>query len=141
MLAFFERLGKAADFRYINGKLSSDLSMGDYYNPALKKELRRVSEITAEFAPFVAAHKNMPYRAQTVMYRLLGRYLEYCDGIAHTLVLKCVGAGKEAKEALWAFRDRFGRYELEMETCYDHFQAFDSYGKRLLEQKDVADPD
>ena len=75
VLTFLEKLGKASDYRYLNGKLSTDPEKGAYYCPEFAQSLREVKSITKEFSPFVEAHKNMPRRAQTVAYRILRRYL------------------------------------------------------------------
>ena len=121
--AFFEKLGKAADFRYMNAKLSTDSGKGDYYNPGFVKNLRLVSEIVEEFEPFVEAHKNMPMRVQTVSMRILKRYLEYCKGIADVLALKAAGENDEAHKSYYSFLDDFGKYEIELERYYDQYMA------------------
>ena len=121
--AFFEKIGKAADFRYLNGKLSADPTKSNHYNPEFAASLRQIPAIVAEFAPFVEAHKNMPMRAQTVAYRILYRYLEYCERMSKVLVLKAVGAGQESQEAYYKFVEDFGKYELEMERWYDHYMC------------------
>ena len=130
--AFFEKLGKAADFRYLNGKLSLDGNKGGwgkagYYNPTLAESFRKIPEIVEEFRPFVVAHKNMPMRVQTVSYRLLEKYLEYCVGMSKFMVLKCMGADAEANEQFWSFFTKFGKYEQEIERYYDQFMCCASH--------------
>ena len=130
--AFFEKLGKAADFRYLNGKLSLDGNKGGwgkagYYNPTLAESFRKIPEIVEEFRPFVEAHKNMPMRVQTVSYRLLEKYLEYCIGMSKFMVLKCMGADAEANEAFWSFFTKFGKYEQEIERYYDQYMCCASH--------------
>ena len=140
VVGLFERLGEALDHKYLAGELSVDKNRGKYYCPAMAGKLREVKKITAEFAPFVKEHKNMPLRSQTVMYRILARYLEYCDGLADALVLKAVGLGDEAKDSFNAFFDRFGRYELEMERCYDHCQIGSALKRRIFERDNSGIP-
>ena len=79
-----------------------------------------------EFEPFVLAHKNMPMRVQTVMYRVLWRYLEYVKLLAPILALKADGKELEAKEKFLEFKSYFGKYELEMERVYDHYMLMQS---------------
>ena len=127
-----EKLGKAADFRYLNGKLSLDGNKGGwgkagYYNPTLAESFRKIPEIVEEFRPFVEAHKNMPMRVQTVSYRLLEKYLEYCVGMSKFMVLKCMGADAEANEAFWSFFAKFGKYEQEIERYYDQYMCCASH--------------
>ena len=139
VIAFFEKLGEIADFRYLNEKLSVDLSKSKYYNPEFAATLRKIPTLIDEFAPFVEAHKNMPMRAQTVAYRILRRYLEYCKRMSHVLVLKAVGAGQESQEAYYNLLDDFGKYELEMERWYDHYMASASM-RRVFGKRDASMP-
>ena len=116
VIAFFKRLGKALPFEYF---IQKKAETGCYYNPDMAESLKQIEGIVDEFAPFVEAHKNMPYRAQTVSYRILRRYLEYCKGVAKALILKANGEEYAAKACFDKFRVDFGKYELEMERCYD----------------------
>ena len=124
--SFFERMGGEDQHKFLNGKLSANSEKGDFYNPNMAEVFRKKAVITDEFTSFVNDHKNMPYRAQTVSYRMLARYLEYCKGIARPLALKALGANAESREEYFEFANRFGRYELEMERWYDHFLEVDS---------------
>ena len=137
VLDFYRELGEAVDFNYMFGNRWASGGKSLYYNPSIVPELERVKEITAKYAPMIEAHKNMPYRVQTVSYRILRRYLEYCVGIADALILKASGKDAEARESLAAFMREFGKYELEMEVCYDQNLAFRSIEKMI---KDDTDP-
>ena len=131
VLSFFETISKAMDFRFLNGKLSIDREKGDYYNPGLVEELRKVPDIVKEFTPFVEAHKNMPQRAQTRMMRILSRYLEYLTGMSKVLIYKALGGGMEAQSAFYELMDDFGKYEMEMEDCFDLYMLVMAY-RRLF---------
>jgi hypothetical protein len=120
VVKFFEKLGEAIPQRYVEREMSSDLSKGKLYNPDMAPVLRTAKQVIDDFAPFVEAHKNMPMRAQTVSYRILRRYLEYCDIFSKALVLKALGANGEAKEQFIRDFDKFGAHEIEMELSYDH---------------------
>ncbi len=126
VIAFFEKLGKALDYTYFVGSNSKDASIGKYYNPDMAEGLNRIPSIAEEFEPFVVAHKNMPMRVQTVMYRVLFRYLEYVKLLAPILALKAEGKEIEAKAKFLEFKNYFGKYELEMERVYDHYMLMQS---------------
>jgi hypothetical protein len=119
VLAYLQRLGEAVDPLFVQGKRSADLRVAKRYNPAEAAKMRRVREINAEFAPFTEAHRVMPYRAQTVAYKLLRYYLEYTEGITDALILKAHGAGAEAQRVFDAFLARFGNHECEIELWFD----------------------
>ncbi len=119
VVGFMRRLEECFDHKYLAGERSANEEIGKYYNPAMAEGFRRVPSIVKEFSELVEKNKNMPMRAQTVSYRLLRRYLEYIEGMAEILTLKCLGAGKEAKERYLEFLQRFGRYEIEIERCFD----------------------
>ena len=126
VIAFFERLGEAVDFNYF---IQKQAETGVFYRPEIADKIRSVVKICDDFAPFVEAHKNMPYRAQTVSYRILRRYLEYCKGLAPALALKAEGKEYQAKAEWDKFRIEFGKYELEMERCYDQQMCFASLSR------------
>ena len=121
VLAIFEKIGKAMDYKYIARKRSANVSIGKAYNPAVAADLRRVPDIAEEAKPIIEAHKNMPMRAQTVAYKLLRYYMEYCVGLAKCFTLKCLGAGPEAKREFESFIAEFGKYEAEIGTCFDQY--------------------
>ncbi len=116
VIDFFEKLGDTVDFEYLSRRGSKAL-IDESYTAAL----RSVSVLVDEFTPFVNAHKNMPYRAQTVAYKLLARYLEYLKGVSEAFALHSEGKLVEATSYYEAFMDKFGEYELEMERWYDQF--------------------
>ena len=140
VVEFFKKLGKLADFRYLNGKLSVDYTKSKYYNPDFAAEARKIPALVDEFAPFVEAHKNMPKRAQTVAYRILARYLEFCKGLSKVLALRADGLGAEAREENSKFLIEFGKYELELERYYDQFLFGYSLVRGLFGQRDAFDP-
>ena len=121
VLAIFEKIGKSMDHKYVARKRSANIKIGKAYNPSVAADLRRMSKIAEEAKPFLDAHKNMPMRAQTVAYKLLRYYMEYCTGLADCLTLKALGAGPEAKRAFDAFLADFGRHEIEIGTYYDQY--------------------
>ncbi|MBR2388877.1 MAG: DUF4838 domain-containing protein, partial [Clostridia bacterium] len=123
VIAFFEKLSKLIDFRFANKRKS-----GLFNEPQYEAGFLKVPELVDSFAPFVEAHKNMPKRVQTVAYRMLRRYLEYCKGISRVFALKCVGNDEEANKEFNSFAASFGKYELEMERWYDHYLATAAFG-------------
>ena len=92
--------------------------------------------IAEEAKEFLEAHKNMPMRAQTVAYKLMRLYMEYCVGLSKCLIPKCYGAGKEAKEAFEAFLADFGRHEVEIETYYDQYLAGYAFDSKVFKKKE-----
>ena len=139
VVAFYEKMGECFNHKYLAGENSANEKIGKYYNPAMLEGFRRVKDVVAEFAPFVEAHKNMPKRPQTVAYRILRRYLEYVCGVADFLSLRCLGAGKEARERFYRFADDFGKYEIEMERWYDQYNMLKSFSGSLLSKDEVID--
>ncbi len=134
VVAIFEKIGKAMPHKYLAGKLSADLKIHPLYNPAVADGLRSVPQIAEEAKAFLDAHKNMPMRAQTVAYKLLRYYMEYCQGLAGCFALKCIGDGAQAKAAFGRFLADFGKYETEIETYYDQYlmgHAFNRYFDRM----------
>ena len=110
-------------------KNTTDSKMGDFYNPDMADSILALQKIAEEYTPFVEAHKNMPYRAQTVSYRVLARYLEFLKGIAPAIALKATGKENAALAEFERFADDFGKYEIEMEGNYDHTNVIRSFNR------------
>ena len=134
VLELMEKLGECFDHKYLTGLSSIDKDMGKYYNPVMADKFRAVKPIVDEYMPFVEAHKNMPLRSQTVSYRILRRYLEFCVGFSDAMILKSIGLGDEAKKVFDEFFLEFGKYELEMERCYDHYNFGNALKKRIFDR-------
>ena len=123
VIRFFENLGKTVSHKYFEGKAYENLDKGPFYKPEIYEDIKKAARVANEFAPFVTEHKNMPYRAQTVSFRILNRYLEYCKRISDALALKAIGEEYKALELYKEFLREFGKYELEMERSYDQWMC------------------
>ena len=121
VLALFEKISKAMPHKYIARKQSANINIGKWYNPAMAEGLRSVPKIAEDVKDFLEAHKNMPMRAQTVAYKLLRYYMDYCKGLAKCFAMKCMGAGVEAKEEYEKFLATIGKREVEIETYFDQY--------------------
>ena len=119
VLEFLEKLNYLMDYKFISGERSINEKVGPYFNPEMGERLRGVAPLIEEFRPFVEEHKNMPYRAQTVAFRLLRYFLEYAEGYANFMILKAFGAAKEARALCNQFMDDFGKHELDIERYFD----------------------
>ena len=127
---YLTKITDAFDVNYLMTR-STGAEDPKFYKPSHAASLRSVHKITKEIEPLLLAHKNMPYRAQTVAVRLLLKHLEYCNGLADIWVLKALGADAEAVKAYDAFLDSFGRYEVEIERYFDQ-KMFNSSMSRLI---------
>ena len=123
ILAFLEKIDQLLPHEYLEARHSIHRDKTKYYRPDLQEQFLSVEPLTREFEEKLAAYKNMPYRTQTVSVRMMLKYAQYCRGLANALAIKCTGKDAEAKEALAAFEQEFGRYEVELERYYDHTMA------------------
>ncbi len=126
VLSYFEQLDSHLRQSYIEVK-HSVASNKSWVDPEYAHVLREVEEICDSFDAFIAEHKNMPKRVQTVAYRLLMRYTEFCRGLSRALVLKTLGADVEAKAEYKRFAAEFGKHEVEIERYYDHMMMEHAY--------------
>ena len=132
---FFRTLDRGFDNDYMIGRKSADAELGKFYNPEVAQKMRAAIKVIDEFAPFVEAHKNMPLRAQTVAYRLLAKYLEFCRGIGGALILKAYGAEEEAERASREFFREFGKNEVAIERYYDQSLYEKAYTWKIFSKK------
>ena len=140
VVTLLEKIGKAIDMNYLCGKRSADPKVHKRYNPAVAAELRGMEYIAEEYAAFLQAHRVMPMRAQTVAFKLMRYYMEYCTGLAKCLIPKCYGAGKEAKEMYLEFLKSFGRHEVEIETYFDQWMMSYAFDCKLFAQAEASVP-
>ena len=124
VIEYLTRITEAFDIKYL-------MKEGSLYDPSRVPALESVKEITAKIAPVLGAHKNMPYRAQTLAVRLLQKHLEYCNALSEVFVLKARGADEEATRLYQEFLASFGKYEVEIETYFDQRMCNSSL-KRII---------
>lgn len=132
VVELLQKIGKCADTHYLNGERSANKEIGKHYNPAVADALREMPKVAEEYKDFLDAHRSNPYRAQTVAFKLLRYYAEYCERLAECLIPKAYGAGAEAKELFQKFLADFGRHEHEIGSCYDHFLATWALSHRIF---------
>ena len=140
MLEIFEKIGECFDPRFLAGTLSADLAVGKHYNPAMAQRLRKMPEVAKDAKDFIASHRIMPTRAQTVMFKILRHYMTYCTSLARALAVKCMGAGVEAKEIYDQLLCDFGKIEAEIQTCYDQYMLGYAMGPCLFYRMETATP-
>ena len=140
VIALFEKIGEVFDPGYFWGHRSANLEVSKSYAPKVAEELRRMPAVAKEAEAFLEAHRVMPYRAQTVMFKLLRYYMEYCQGLAKAIIPKCFGAGEEAREMFQAFLADFGRHECEIGTCYDQYLMRKAMNAKIFSRKEGAFP-
>ncbi len=119
VLKMLDELGAAVDFKYYTGKKRMDGSQ--FYNPDMAESIKKIPVIIDKYDAFVNEHLNMPYRAQTIAYRLLKYFLEFCREISDALLLKAIGKDEDAKVRHFEALEVLGKHELEIERWYDHY--------------------
>ncbi|MBR6728130.1 MAG: hypothetical protein IKM08_08035 [Clostridia bacterium] len=133
VIEYLTAITKAFDINYMMVRASTSSNFKPtFYKPEHVPSLQSVHDITAKIAPVLEAHKNMPYRAQTVAVRLLQKHLEYCNGLADMWVLKAQGKDQEAVDAYFAFLESFGKYEVEIQTYFDHYMFHASMSRLIV---------
>jgi hypothetical protein len=140
VVEIFKKIRTAFDPGYFWGRRCADLRVNKRYAPACAEEFRKMPAIAEEAKEFLEAHRVMPMRAQTVMYKLLRYYMEYCCGLAKCLIPKCYGAGKEAAEMWEKFVADFGRHECEIESCYDQWMMYYACEHKVFASQEMTVP-
>jgi len=117
------RISTLFDFAYMEGEQSKDSSISRYYDPERVKNFKAVFDLCAEERNLALRHLNMPFRPQTVSWRLLLKHAEYCELWAQIMIEKCLGHNFKALELIQSFSEDFGKCEIEIERYYDHSLA------------------
>ena len=121
--ALLEQISQTFDFAYMEGVRSKDETISPYYDSDRAEKLTAIDGLCDQVKALAEQHLNMPYRPQTVSWRLLLRHSVFCRLWAAILTQKALGNNDEAKELAVQFCADFGKYELEMERYYDHSLA------------------
>ena len=116
---FLGEISKKFNRKYMEGHLSSDPSVNKFYNPSLKESFDSVSDFAESLRPFVREHAIMPKRPQTVSYKLLNYFIDFCKLLAPALSKKCEGKDEEANRLFVEMMVNFGRSEVYIEPYYD----------------------
>ncbi len=134
VVAYLEKISESFDQKFLEQKLSANIETGAFYNPEHAKKLREIPAISEEFMKqhYIA---NLPYRVQTVSYRLLLKHAEYCKGLAQALALKAYGADEDALAAYDRFANDFGKSEAEIERYYDHFTSVRAFCDKIFKRR------
>ena len=119
-----EKLGKAFDYEYLEGRKSGDMSRSQYYSPEHSERLSKIGEITEYGRKLIADHYNSEFRIRTVSVRLLEKHAKFADLLAAALVPKAVGNDDLADELLKKMKLEMGKEEAFIQSCYDHGLAF-----------------
>ncbi len=129
---FLIELGKIVPQGYFAGKMSKDKEFHRLYDPEMAPKVRALGKFAADFKPFLAAHRNMPYRTQTVSMRLLDFYLDFWIGITEPIALMAEGKRREGAIAFEPFFREYGKREVYFQTCYDHFNVGCAWAARYF---------
>jgi len=121
--ALLDQISQTFDFAYMEGVRSKDETISPYYDPDRVTKLAAIDGLCDQMKTLAEQHLNMPYRPQSVSWRLLLRHSVFCRLWARILTQKALGNNEEAKELAVQFCADFGKYELEMERYYDHSLA------------------
>ena len=121
-----QQITDAFDFAYMEGQCCENPDRSPHYAPSAVSRLQQIFELAARERSVAKAHLNMPYRPQTVSWRLLLRHTEYIEHWAKVMIEKAQGNDYRAVELAKEFSDSFSAYELEIERYYDHALAFRS---------------
>jgi hypothetical protein len=123
---YLDRLGKAFDYEYLEGRKSGDPERSQYFAPEHVKNLLKAKEITSEGRELIKEHYNSDYRIRTASVRLLEKHANYADLLADALIPKTQGKDDEADALFAKMAEEFGKEEAAIQNCYDHGLAFTS---------------
>ena len=118
---YLDNITTAFDHDYMCGTKSVDMKKGMFYNPAHAASLENVKELAAGMRAFIQENApKKPTRPQAAAWKILLRHTAFCEGFAAVLSEKCKGHTKYAMELFEAFKNDFGKYDLELERWLDY---------------------
>jgi len=139
VVAYFEKMSELFDHAYMCGDKGADPNYSIYYNPAHKKNLEAVKELTKEGLAMSDAHKVMPTRVQTIHWRLMRYHAMWCVLIADAMIEKCQGHDQAAIAKWKESVDHFSQYDVILDPWFDMSQASVSYRWIMRAAKNTKD--
>ena len=130
---FMEALKKLSDavpYEYL-AQPKAALRPKAYHYPEMKPRIASLSGICDELDNLVKEHYNSPLRAQTVVIRILERYIRFVRNLAVALSYKCMGENELAVEKYEKLRLALGVDECEFEL-YDDFLQRSGFNKYMM---------
>ena len=120
VVTIMKAISKAFDFAYMEGIRSVNPNISKYYDPERAPRLDAVHDLASQTRHLASKHPNMPTRPQTISWRLLALYADFCDMWADIMKAKALGHNFKAKELAKQFYGDFGKHEVAIERYYDH---------------------
>ena len=132
--AYLQAISDTFDFAYMEGECSADESVSSYYDPSRVPQLQSVMKLAEQGRQLALANLKMPTRTQNIGMRMLLRHAEYCEGVAQVMLALAQGKNEEAFDVWESFRHSFGKYEYELERCFDHYQSLRTIGQCIPQE-------
>ena len=123
-----QAVSDACDYRWMAGEAPEDGGKGSHYAPGHAEDLNRLPVLAAELRQFVKTHDTRP---KTLSCQLLAHLADYLEGICPFLRAKALGQDRDAAILAHAFWKEFGKREVAIERCYDHFLASQAFTLRI----------
>lgn len=118
---YLKKCGEILPYELMENGASVNAKVSSYYNPSLQSAMQKGDAIADEGEALVQKNFNMPYRLQTVSYRLLGEQVKLFRNLAKAFSHKVVGEDEEALNTFMEIYDEFGRREAELERYLDFY--------------------
>jgi hypothetical protein len=118
--AVLQSISDACAYDWMEGEASEEPARGSRYAPKQAEKLDRLPALAAQLRNLVPCTATRP---QTVSYQLLEHLADYIEGLHPILREVALGSYETADQLAKAFWADFGKREVAIERCYDHFLA------------------
>ena len=116
-----KKLSDAVPYEYLAQPKAAERPKA-YHYPEMKPGIESLFGICDELDGLVKEHYNSPLRAQTVVIRILERYIRFVRDLAAALSYKCVGENERSVEEYEKLRLALGEDECAFELYDDYVQ-------------------
>ncbi len=124
VLDYLKQIEKLIPQPYLEMQMSADAEKGPYYNPEVSRTAAQVPDVVNAFLPVIEKNKCQRMRASTVSWRLLKYHTEYVLGASRAIERLAVGDLEKGANFAAELYYNFGKYEAEIQTCFDHYMWF-----------------
>ena len=116
-----------------------------YYDTERAKKIEQIKNITKEGRNLIDAHNKCDNRLKTISLRILKYHADFCDLVSDWMSAKAKGEIELGMELLEKARIETGKFEIEIESYFDHNLYFGEYihaqNLEKMREKDIINID
>ncbi|MBO5453293.1 MAG: DUF4838 domain-containing protein [Clostridia bacterium] len=123
---YFEKISDALPFSFFSRDEAWHREKV-HYDPERAEKIAQIRNITKEGRKLIESHKGADARIRSISLKLLSYHADFCDLISDWMSAKARGEIDLAMELFQKARVEVGKFEIEIQSFFDHHLYFGEY--------------